>query len=317
MQETLAPGVLVSLSDLLEARLQCRQLPLFSTPQRSGRQRGRQRARLRGRGMDFDRVRIYQPGDDIRSIDWRVTARTGSAHTKVFNEERERPVFILCEQSSRLFFGSQRQFKSVLAAECAALIGWSALANNDRIGGLIIQDSACRESRPRRNRHALINLLRLLHQANQQLAETPPQQQTPAAPVEPVNLALRHAREIVRPGSILFILCDHAAISQLDQGQLAMLAAHNDIVLLPLSDPLEADLPPGHWHFTDGQQSCSLDSREPQLRAAYQAAFSALEQQWHRLARRLHCHLLPLRTGSPALDQLSLLLAGNQSGKQQ
>ncbi|MCL5041192.1 MAG: DUF58 domain-containing protein [Gammaproteobacteria bacterium] len=310
MPETSAPGVLVSLTELLDARLQCRELPLFSTPQRSGRQRGKQRARLRGRGVDFDRVRIYQPGDDMRSIDWRVTARTGAAHTKVFNEERERPVFILCEQSSRLFFGSQLQFKSVLAAKCAALIGWAALANNDRIGGLVVSDLQCRESRPRRNRHALINLLRLLHQANHQLAGVN-LQSLPEQRVEPVNLALRHAREIMRPGSILFVLCDHSAISRLDQGQLGMLAAHNEIVLLPLSDPLEAELPAGVWDFTDGHQQYQIDSRDAQVRYRYQAEHLAQQQQWQRLAARLHCHLLPLTTGTPALEQLSVLLTGH------
>ncbi|TVP92982.1 MAG: DUF58 domain-containing protein [Pseudomonadaceae bacterium] len=310
MQETTAPGVLVSLTELLEARLQCRELPLFSTPQRSGRQRGKQRARLRGRGVDFDRVRIYQPGDDMRSIDWRVTARTGAVHTKVFNEERERPVFILCEQSSRLFFGSQLQFKSVLAAECAALIGWAALANNDRIGGLVVDDLQCRESRPRRNRHALINLLRLVHQANHALAAVNAQN-LPSRRPEPVNLALRHVREIMRPGSILFVLCDHSAIGQLDQGQLSMLAAHNEIVLLPLSDPLEAELPAGVWDFTDGNQQLQFDSRDAQARYHFQAEYVARQQQWQKLAARLHSHLLPLVTGSPALAQLSLLLTGH------
>ncbi|SDU00202.1 DUF58 domain-containing protein [Halopseudomonas salegens] len=309
MQESSAPGVLVSLTDLLEARLHCRELRLFGSPQRSGRQHGKQRARLRGRGVDFDRVRIYQPGDDMRSIDWRVTARTGAVHTKVFNEERERPVFVLCEQSSRLFFGSQLQFKSVLAAECAALIGWSALANNDRIGGLIVNDLQCRESRPRRNRHALINLLRHLHQANHQLSGVR-EQTLPDQRPEPVNLALRHAREILRPGSIVFILCDHSAIHRLDQGQLAMLAAHNEIVLLPISDPLDAELPAGIWDFTDGVQQLQIDSRDARVRYRYQADYATQQQQWQKLASRIHAHLLPLITGTPALAQLSLWLNG-------
>lgn len=152
-----APGVELGLDELLEMRHRLHEARLFSSQNRRSPLVGLHHSRLRGRGVDFDQVRIYQPGDDVRTIDWRVTARTREPHTKLFHEERERPVFVLVEQSQRLFFGSGLCFKAVLAARAAAFIGWSALAHNDRIGGLVFSDRDCHEIKPRRSKHSLCN----------------------------------------------------------------------------------------------------------------------------------------------------------------
>ncbi|KAB0545510.1 DUF58 domain-containing protein, partial [Pseudomonas palleroniana] len=125
-----APGIRVSLSELIEMRHRVREVQLFSTPGQRSPLIGLHHSKLRGRGVDFDQVRVYQAGDDVRTIDWRVTARTQEPHTKLFHEERERPIFIMIEQSHRLFFGSGLMFKSVLAAQAASLIGWAALGHN-------------------------------------------------------------------------------------------------------------------------------------------------------------------------------------------
>lgn len=305
-----APGdplAWLTLDCLLEARQHCRSLPLFSRPLRTSRQTGRQYSRLRGRGVDFDQVRAYQPGDDIRSIDWRVTARTQKVHTKVFNEERERPVFILCEQSSRLFFGSAYSFKSVLAAQACALIAWTALAHNDRIGGMVFSPGICHEVRPRRSRQAILQLFRLLISANRTLAPGTDAPFDTAS--EPLNLALRHCREVVRPGSILYLLCDTAAIEHLNASLLLPLAAHNDLILLPVHDPLDAQLPArGELEFRQQGQRLRIDTRDPALRQAYAAQFQTQQQAWQQLARRLGAGLAPLDTLRPAVDQLQSLL---------
>lgn len=125
MQLPSQPGIRVSLGELIEMRHRVGEVQLFSTPARRSPLIGLHHSKLRGRGVDFDQVRAYQAGDDVRTIDWRVTARTQEPHTKLFHEERERPVFVVIEQSSRLFFGSQLCLKSVLAAQAAALFGWA------------------------------------------------------------------------------------------------------------------------------------------------------------------------------------------------
>ena len=298
-----------TLDALLDMRRYCHDLPSSLRLVQRGPQSGRQLSRLRGRGIDFDQVRLYQPGDDIRNIDWRVTARTRKAHTKVFNEERERPVFVLCEQSTRLFFGTQQRFKSVLAAEAAALIAWMALAHNDRIGGMVFDDDGCHQVRPRRSRRAILQLLGLLLKSNNALGphtENPPGNRSG----EPLNLALRRSREIIRPGSLLYLLCDHAAIDQASLPLLTALGAHNDVVLLPLYDALEASLP-SHpaLEFIQGNQRLSLNTTSSALREAWAAQFLARQQAWQKLANHLRCGLQPVDTSRSAVAQLQQMLA--------
>ncbi|WP_339648471.1 DUF58 domain-containing protein [Halopseudomonas pelagia] len=302
--------VYISLENLLESRQHCQRLPLFRGPVRASRQLGQQYTRLRGRGVDFDQVRSYQPGDDIRSIDWRVTARSNKVHTKVFNEERERPVFIMCEQSDRMFFGSQTCTKSVMAADAASLIAWTALAHNDRVGGVIF-GAECHEVRPQRNRRAILRLFSLLQQANNALQ--PASQSIGDSQSEPLNLALRHSREVVRPGSILYLLCDHAAIDQVNPTLLVNLAAHNDLVLLPVYDILESQLPIGKvLEFSQGEERVTLNTADATLRAAYASQFIAQQHAWQRLSRRFSCSLFSLHTGSSAVDQLRDMLSSHK-----
>ncbi|NLY57695.1 MAG: DUF58 domain-containing protein [Gammaproteobacteria bacterium] len=299
-----SPAAYTSLDALLDMRRHCRDLPSSLRRVQPTQQAGRQLSRLRGRGIDFDQVRQYQPGDDIRNIDWRVTARTRKAHTKVFNEERERPVFVLCEQSARLFFGTQGRFKSVLAAEAAALIAWMALAHNDRIGGMVFDGSNCHEVRPLRSRRAILQLLSLLLKGNHALG---PANLSPES--EPLNLALRRSREIIRPGSLLYLLCDHAAIDQASLPLLSALGSHNDLVLLPLYDALEANLPSNPaLEFVQGEQRVTLNTTSSALREAWAAQFTARQQAWQKMASHLRCGLQPLDTSRPAVAQLQQML---------
>ena len=170
----LQAGIRTDLKQLIDMRHRVREVQLFSTPGRRSPLIGLHHSKLRGRGVDFDQVRVYQPGDDVRTIDWRVTARTQEPHTKLFHEERERPIYLLVEQSRQLFFGSGLMFKSVLAARAAGLIGWAALGHNDRIGGLVFGGQDNHEIKPRRSKQSLLQLLARLARANQALsADTP------------------------------------------------------------------------------------------------------------------------------------------------
>lgn len=287
-----APGVELGLDELLEMRHRLHEARLFSSQNRRSPLVGLHHSRLRGRGVDFDQVRIYQPGDDVRTIDWRVTARTREPHTKLFHEERERPVFVLVEQSQRLFFGSGLCFKAVLAARAAAFIGWSALAHNDRIGGLVFSDRDCHEIKPRRSKHSLLQLFNQLLRANRELRETPAER-----PGELFGLALRRAREVLRPGSLILVLCDERTLNDVAEQQLSLIARHTDLVLLPLSDPLDHALPAaGLLRFREGAADLELDTHADELRQAYRELAEARRARWQRLAQRLGVPLLPLST---------------------
>ncbi|MCF5648943.1 DUF58 domain-containing protein [Pseudomonas syringae] len=301
MQPYLIPqsGIRVSLSELIEMRHRVREVQLFSTPSQRSPLIGLHHSKLRGRGVDFDQVRVYQAGDDVRSIDWRVTARTQEPHTKLFHEERERPIFILVEQSQRLFFGSGLMFKSVLAAQAAALIGWAALEHNDRVGGLVFGDNEHYEIKPRRSKQSLLQLLNRLVRVNQSLhTEIPPDR-------DAFGTALRRAREVLRPGSLVIVLCDERALSDAAEQQLSLLSRHNDLLLLPLSDPLDRALPAaGLLRFAERGAQLEIDTLNPELRRAYRQQGEERTARWELLAQKLRVLLMPLSTQAELVEQL-------------
>jgi uncharacterized protein (DUF58 family) len=293
------PGVRVNLAELIEMRHRVREVQLFSTPARRSPLIGLHHSKLRGRGVDFDQVRVNQAGDDVRTIDWRVTARTQEPHTKLFHEERERPTYILVEQSTRLFFGSGLMFKSVLAAQAASLIGWAALEHNDRIGGLVFGNHAQHEIKPRRSKQSLLQLLNRLALANQALSRDAQSQ------ADSFTLALRRAREVLRPGSLVIVLCDERTLGDNSEQQLQLLARHTDLLLLPLSDPLDHALPAaGLLRFAERGAQLELDTHNPDLRQAYRAQAQARADRWQRLAQKLGVPLLPLSTQTELIEQL-------------
>jgi uncharacterized protein (DUF58 family) len=242
--------------------------------------------------MEFEEVRIYQPGDDIRTIDWRVTARTQITHTKIFREERERPVFMLVDQRAPMFFGSQRCFKSVLATHIATLLAWAALNNGDRIGGLVFGDHDQRDIRPRRSKHAVLELLQQLNAYNHQL-------QTPVAPADAVPLSgiLADARRIARPGCALFIISDFHDLDKACEQQLFELARHTDLTLIHVYDPLERELS-GNTHLTisDGSEHCQLPAGDPRFQRAWRNRFAHQLQHLTTACQKLRLPLLSYAT---------------------
>mgnify|MGYP003867539183 FL=1 len=156
-------GPYCNLPQLMKLRWSVKHLCLPKAKSVSRPQTGQHMSRFKGRGMEFAEVRVYQPGDDVRSIDWRVTARRQTPHTKIFNEERERPLLVVCDQSQSQFFGSQYTFKSVRAAEVAALFSWTALEHNDRVGGIVFSERGHREVKPARNRKSIMKLLSFIN----------------------------------------------------------------------------------------------------------------------------------------------------------
>ncbi|MFJ3469941.1 DUF58 domain-containing protein [Pseudomonas sp. NPDC090203] len=293
------PGIRISLAELIEMRHRVREVQLFSSPGRRSPLIGLHHSKLRGRGVDFDQVRVYQAGDDVRTIDWRVTARTQEPHTKLFHEERERPIFIMVEQSRRLFFGSGLMFKSVLAAQAAALIGWAALGHNDRVGGLVFGDNQHYEIKPRRSKQSLLQLLNRLVRVNQSLHTEAVDDR------DSFGVALRRAREVLRPGSLVFILCDERTLSDSAEQQLALLSRHCDLLLLPLSDPLDHALPAaGLLRFADRGAQLELDTLNPDLRQTYRAQSEARQARWELLSQKLRVLMIPLSTQQEMVEQL-------------
>lgn len=258
-------GAYTALADLIALRFPARQLSLGRQSRALSHLAGPNKTNFRGRGIDFEEVRSYQPGDDIRTIDWRVTARTGEAHTKLFREERERPVLVVVDQRNSMFFGSRHCFKSVLAAQIGALLAWSALQDNDRVGGLVFSDAGHQDIRPRRSRATVLALLSSIAEHN---AALPRQDSTG---VNDFTATLANLRRIARPGSSLFLVSDfRGAWEETAREQLFELGKHTEITAIACSDPLEADLPrAGSYAVTDGVSRSELDTGDAALRRRF------------------------------------------------
>ncbi|GDX84575.1 hypothetical protein LBMAG43_06170 [Methylococcaceae bacterium] len=241
------------------------------------KQNGGYVSRFKGRGMEFDENRLYQAGDDVRSIDWRVTARTGKTYIKLFREERERPVFISVDQRSAMQFATRGVFKSVLAAKLAALLAWTAHHHGDRIGGQLFFDTHCQELKPQNGKQAVLHFLNALVNPKENL------NQAPHDNLEPIlNRLLHHAR----PSSLLYIISDFRGLTPHAETQLTKLSQHCDVVLIFIYDELEKNLPKsGQYRFTQNSESIIVDMNEKQARD-YEQRFLEKEQHLQHLAKQ-------------------------------
>lgn len=290
-----ASGAYVDVAELIALRYPARQLQLARRKRALNVLAGPNKTNFRGRGIDFEEVRSYQPGDDIRSIDWRVTARTGQAHTKLFREERERPVMLVVDQRSSMFFGSKYCFKSVLAAHLGGLLAWAALQGGDRVGGLVFGDGKHREIRPKRSRRNVLALLSEIQNYNQAL----PSEESAGAGSFADMLA--NLRRVARPGTSLFLVSDFSgARDSAAREQLYELAKHTEITALACSDPLEAELPQaGTYAVTDGESRSELRTGDRQLRRRYHDDYTHNNDVLSREFLRLGIPLLRARTDRP------------------
>lgn len=304
-------GTRVTLDELVQLQADARQLRVPKQQLARRRQLGQQRSRIRGRGMEFAEVRQYQAGDDIRSIDWRVTARRQEPHTKLYQEERERPVLIVCDFAPSLFFASAGAYKSVRATQTAALLAWQALLAGNRVGGVLVSSEAVSVVRPARRRGAVLSLLHGLTEYHQALHE---RWHNPGRAPEPsrFNDALSEARRVARTGSHIMIISDFLNLDQTGVTLLGQLALHNNVDTIRIFDPLERELPPrGEFAVRQGTDVVWFDAGNPELRQAWEARVSAHERFLTESTRKAGCRLLSLSTIDAPVKQLRHNLVGS------
>ncbi|GHE80342.1 DUF58 domain-containing protein [Thalassotalea profundi] len=244
LNELATDGVNLSLDELMRYQSKSSLININAVRNLHGKMSGNYLARSKGRGMEFDEVRHYQTGDDIRAIDWRVTARTGTTHTKLFREEIERPVQIITDLSHNMLFGSKLLFKSVQAAHLAALVAWHAKSRGDRIGGIVFNQQQHTELKPRSRQQGVLHYLNTLiatHKSSIELQHKTSVHDAKADLFFEEN-CLR-ARQISRPGSLVYFITDGHSISQEAIRHLSSISQHCELVMCLLSDPLEHELP--------------------------------------------------------------------------
>jgi uncharacterized protein (DUF58 family) len=260
---------------------------------------------FRGRGMEFDESRPYQPGDDPRSIDWRVTARSTTAYTKLFREERERPVLIAVDLRSSMHFATQGCFKSVNASRAAALLAWAAHHRGDRLGGLIFGDTTHRELKPRLGRQAA---LRYVHEIVGH-RDWEHREDRPVVTAEPLTQAMAALRRVARPGSLVVVISDFTEFSRAAQAYLSSVARHNEVLALFINDPLERELPPpGRYRLVSQDEEIAIDTFAGAARRDYHEAFEKRAHELEGFCQRYGVHLMPMSTDDDPVTTLQTAL---------
>ncbi len=289
----------VKLSTLIGLNRDARNLPLISNSVKA-QTAGGHLSTFRGRGMEYHESRPYQPGDDIRAIDWRVTARSGRTHTKVYHEERERPVLLWLDLSRSMFFGTQICFKAVLASKLAALLAWSSVQNGDRVGYLVFSGQQHIESRPGRGKRCVLQFIRQLaaHSAWDMATSDDREQEVG------IN-ALKRLRQVTRPGSLLVLLSDFRFLEAGYRAQLVELARHSDVVMIHTYDPLERMLPEsGYYRVTDGNSCIDIDTSSSSVRGQYSERYDRHLQALQHLCNELGLLLIDIATNADMLTEL-------------
>lgn len=262
---------------------------------------GRHSSRLRGRGLNFEELRHYRAGDDIRTMDWKVTNRTGKPHVRVYTEEKERPVLLLIDQRISMFFGSQVKMKSVIAAELAALAAWRVLSVGDRVGALVFNDVDIIETKPHRSRKTVMQILHNITRFNHDLEADTDIVQNDAQ----LNLALRETERLSGHDYLIVIISDMSGWNEESVKRVKRLARHNDVMAALVFDPLEKTLPDSsQLVLSDGALQIQVDTAKNGLNDQYTHHF---ESGVEHLQAELNKHgipVIPMSTTESVQDQL-------------
>ncbi len=316
-------GVELTMTELLQYQNKTALIDLSSRKNIHGQMSGNYLSRSKGRGMEFDEVRHYQTGDDIRAIDWRVTARTGKTHTKLFREELERPVLIATDLSASMHFGSQLLFKSVQAAHLASLVAWHAKNRGDRLGGIVFNQNKHLELKPRSRKEGVLHYLHALtamhlsqHQSqyrNNAAADTNPPNESINDHYFSNNCA--RIRQIAKPGSLVYMITDAQQIKAENSQQqqdalrhLTQISKHCELVVCLVDDPLEQALPTSsvklNVTLTDGENRQQLTLGDYNTAAQYQKNARIINEQCSKLLTKAGARVINFSAGQTLEQQL-------------
>lgn len=301
LQQLQSDGVNLDMTELLRYRQLTQLINLKPGRQQHAAMSGMYLSKHKGRGMEFDEARHYQPGDDIRAIDWRVTARTGKTHTKIYREERERPVFVLCDLSRSMRFGTRLLLKSVQAAHLTSLISWAAVQRGDKTGALIFSDNDHRECKPQSRKQSVLSICHQLIQISQTDTAAVPSAQA-------FEDSCARARRLARPGSLVYLISDFSQLSAAACQHLTTLSRHCEVKAVMITDPLEQALPDlsaqRRVQVTDGTRRQSWLLGNHQQQTQYQ---TFRQQQWDHIRTSLQLagiSLQPVSAGQALDEQL-------------
>ncbi len=264
---------------------------------------GKHASKLRGRGLDFEEVRNYEKGDDIRTIDWKVTARTQVTHSRVYSEEKEKPALIVVDQSKTMFFGSQKRMKSVVAAELAALAAFRILKEGDRVGGIVFSETDMDIVYPKRDRKNILRFLEKLVQKNKELGNT-----EPGDFEDRLKDITQKVRNIVSHDFLIIVISDFIRYSPKVVKFISQMAQHNDVILAKVTDPLEKEIPDVNFVAGSEKQQIRVEGKRSEIRDRFSKGFSDDLGDFQQKMKRHRVPVLEVDTVLPVDEQLKELL---------
>ncbi|RJE72810.1 DUF58 domain-containing protein [Reichenbachiella sp. MSK19-1] len=301
-------NVFISLRELLTMERFARVMSLLSNRQKvKSVLGGKHASKLRGRGLDFEEVRNYVKGDDIRNIDWKVTARTKVTHTRVFSEEKEKPALIVVDQSKSMFFGSQKRTKSVVAAELAAVSAFRVLKQGDRVGGVVIADDGVDIIQPKRDRRNILRFLEKIVMRNQGLKDSVVESRE-----DILKDAMVKIRNIVTHDYLVVVISD---FNHYDAGVvrfISQIAQHNDVILAKVTDPMERKIPETKFVAGDRKTQVTVDGRRKALRDHFETGFEEDYQQFQSQMKKHRIPVFSINTVDSIEEQLKDVFAGRK-----
>ncbi len=302
----------VDLDDLRRLQYQARGFSFSPKQPVNSLLSGKYVSKLRGRGLNFEELRHYRPGDDIRSMDWKTTQRTGKPHIKVYTEERERNVFIAVDQRATMFFGSTHKMKSVIAAQLAALMAWRIVDSGDRIGALVFNNTEVDFIPPKRGKQHVANVLSAIVKKNQQLAEVKEVNVDPQNHSTSLNNMMGKLQQVCGHNALIILLSDGHGWNSVTTDYLKKIRQHNEIITGHISDPLEHNLPKmPQMVISDGIQQIQVASSNTQLHARYQQNITEQLNTYAQIAKKYRIPFLPFDTVTPVERQLRKVLGGS------
>lgn len=302
---TTDPRIYASLHELIALRGQTGGFSFLPKQPLTSLLSGRKRSRLRGRGLDFEELRHYRLGDDIRNIDWRVSNRTGKPHVRVYNEERDRPVVVVVDQRLSMFFASKEKMKSVVACELAALSFWNVLKNGDRAGAVIFNDSEVKDFRPSRTASKATAVLSELTRMNHALSVDSQHAENPGQ----LQKALEQVERLVGHDYLVILISDFSGWNEQVLKSIKRIRQHNDLIAGLVFDPLEEEFSTStHLVVSDGNYQMEVPASDAKFRKSYTENFQLSLAAIRSLLQQHDIPLLSIDNVQPCLTQVRRLL---------
>ena len=293
-------GVYVTLSELLKFGYMPKNFSIRPNAAIMSKLSGRHQSGMRGRGMDFSEMKQYVQGDDARNMDWKATRRTGKPYIRVYNEERDRNVWLVISQMNSMFFGSTERMKSVSAAHTAALFAFKALETGDRVGAVVYNNDEVKFFKASSSKNNVVQIMTEIERQNNLLKASNDNNLK-------MNLgeALKTLSALAKHDDLVVLIGDARAMDEESAKQITRINAHNDVIAVLISDPMEEEIvKSSSLFFTDGVDTVDVDSSTDSFRAKYKARRDVMRDKMGQLSRKNALPVVVISTESPVLDQL-------------